>query len=128
MINRTRILSTGLIVATLALAGCGSDEKSAETTAASEVVASSAAVAGTTASAAGPVLTISGFAFSPVTAAADEIIMINNEDDAPHTVTADDGSFNVELGTTAELEIAEPGTYAIHCEIHKKMVGTIVIE
>jgi plastocyanin len=44
-------------------------------------------------------------------------------------VTADDGSFDVEVpaGSTATLVIPAAGTYAIHCKIHSSMHGTIVV-
>lgn len=127
MISPTRILSTGLVVATLALSGCGSDKKSSTgTNAPADTGAPGTAASG--AAAGGAVLTIKDFAFSAATAVAGETISITNEDGAAHTVTADDGSFDVPVGTSAELVIPAAGSYPIHCEIHTSMTGTIVVE
>ncbi len=76
-------------------------------------------------------LTISGFAFPEnLTVAAGSPISVVNEDDADHTVTAEDGTFDMDIagGETAELVIDEPGTYKYVCNIHPQMEGTIVVE
>ena len=47
---------------------------------------------------------------------------------APHTVTAEDDSFDsgtLESGATFEQTFAEPGTYPYLCQIHPQMTGTI---
>ena len=53
----------------------------------------------------------------------------------PHTITADDGSFDqsVSTGDTFEQTFDTPGTYAYYCRIHGAaggvgMSGTIVVE
>ena len=142
---RTRILTVGLFAAVSAVAGCSSDEDAASDTTVAAPVSAADTTAATTAptvapttaetaaptesaAAGGAAMTIQGFAFSPVTATSGETITITNEDDAPHTVTADDGTFSVEVGTSAELVAPAPGTYAIHCEIHPSMTGSIVVE
>ncbi len=53
-----------------------------------------------------------------------------NEDPAPHTVTADDGSFDskqLDPGRAFSIKMDTPGTYAYLCEIHPTMVGTVVV-
>lgn len=48
----------------------------------------------------------------------------------PHTVTADDASFDSgrrEQGATFTRAFAEPGTYEYKCEIHPSMTGTIEV-
>jgi len=77
-------------------------------------------------------ITISGFAFSEVTAAPGATVTVTNEDAAPHTVTADDeGAFEevrVDGGSSGELTApSEPGEYPFHCEIHRNMTGTLVV-
>ena len=50
-----------------------------------------------------------------------------NNGDLPHTVTADNGSFesgNMDPGDTFEQEFAEPGTYSYYCEYHGAQGGT----
>lgn len=56
-----------------------------------------------------------------------------NRDSAPHTVTADNGSFeSEELATDEEFSFrfTQAGTYDYHCEIHGKdrMSGTVVVQ
>jgi plastocyanin len=53
----------------------------------------------------------------------------------PHTVTADDGSFDsgtLESGDTFSVTFDEPGTFAYHCDFHgapggEGMTGTIIV-
>lgn len=53
-----------------------------------------------------------------------------NEDTAPHTATADDGSFDtgvIEKGKLGSATFKEPGTYTYFCEIHPTMHGTVEV-
>jgi len=53
-----------------------------------------------------------------------------NRDDAPHTVTADDGSFaSGTLAQNATFTRAFPtvGTFAYHCAVHPSMTGTVIV-
>lgn len=53
-----------------------------------------------------------------------------NEDAAPHTATADDGSFDtgtIEKGKLGSATFKEPGTFTYHCEIHPTMHGTVEV-
>jgi plastocyanin len=54
-----------------------------------------------------------------------------NDDPLPHTVTADDGSFDSGLITEGEVwryTFMRAGTYAFHCTPHPFMVGTVVVK
>lgn len=54
-----------------------------------------------------------------------------NNDIAPHTVTADDGSFNsgnLDPGAAWTHVFTTPGTYSYHCIYHQWMTGTIVVK
>jgi plastocyanin len=77
-------------------------------------------------------LTISGFSFGDVSAAAGSTVAVTNDDGAPHTVTSDDDAWEevqVGGGGTGEFTApAEAGEYAFHCEIHTTMTGTLVVE
>ena len=75
---------------------------------------------------------MSGFAFSPasMTSKAATALTWTNADNATHTVTADDGSFdsgNVASGATFTRTFATAGTFAYHCNIHSSMHGTITV-
>ncbi|HUI85692.1 MAG TPA: cupredoxin domain-containing protein [Nitrososphaerales archaeon] len=54
-----------------------------------------------------------------------------NDDIAPHTVTADDGSFssgNLNPGDTFSFTFTKPGTYMYHCSYHPWMMATVVVK
>jgi len=54
-----------------------------------------------------------------------------NNDDAPHTVTAKDGSFNsgnLNAGQSWTYTFKTPGTYAYFCSYHPWMKGTVIVK
>ena len=129
-------------VALITLAACGSSTTkaaptttvpaatAAPSTAAPSTAAPSTAAAATAAPAAGAnSLTIKNFSFGALTVKAGASIAIVNADPADHTVTADNGTFDIAAtaGKTTSLVIAKAGSYAIHCKIHASMHGTITV-
>jgi plastocyanin len=53
-----------------------------------------------------------------------------NQDSAPHTATADDGSFDTGVLQEGKLKsetFKEAGTFTYHCELHPNMHGTIEV-
>jgi plastocyanin len=53
-----------------------------------------------------------------------------NQDSAPHTATAEDGSFDtgaLEEGKLKSESFKQAGTYAYICEIHPDMHGTVEV-
>jgi plastocyanin len=57
-------------------------------------------------------------------------VIWQNMDPAPHTATADDGSFDtgtIEQGKIKSETFKEPGTYTYFCEIHPTMHGTVEV-
>jgi glucose/arabinose dehydrogenase len=53
-----------------------------------------------------------------------------NDDSAPHTITADDGSFDSgSIGKNSEFKhtFHQPGSYSYHCAIHPSMTGKITV-
>jgi plastocyanin len=76
--------------------------------------------------------TIQNFAFSlnPITIARGSTVTWTNVDGAPHTVTADDGSWGsgtLGQGGTYSHVFTSPGSYAYHCAIHSFMKGTVIV-
>ena len=72
---------------------------------------------------AGDAVEIVEFNFEPeeITVPAGTTITFTNQDKAPHTATADDGSFDTEelgKGDSAEETFDDPGTYAYYCRFH----------
>jgi plastocyanin len=76
------------------------------------------------------VITISAFAFSAVTAAPGSTVRVVNLDTVAHTVTADDGSFDVFVEPGAETTFTAPGTagsFAFTCQVHPSMTGVLAV-
>jgi plastocyanin len=76
-------------------------------------------------------LLIAGFAFDPpqLEVAAGAPIEVVNQDSATHTVTAEDGGFDLRLegGGTGTIVVDEPGTYPYVCSIHPSMRGELTV-
>jgi plastocyanin len=75
-------------------------------------------------------VTITGFAFSPevVEVEAGTEVSWTNEDPTPHTVTAEDASFDsgtLDPGSDFSTRFDRTGTYAYLCQIHPTMRGTV---
>ncbi len=75
---------------------------------------------------------IKDFAFQgPDAVAAGSTVSVMNMDAEAHTVTADDGTFNVvaKPGETATFTApAKPGSYKYHCTYHSNMHGTLTVK
>lgn len=66
----------------------------------------------------------------PVTIEAGGKVIWINRDSAPHTATADDGTFDtgtLEEGKLKSESFKEPGIYPYFCEIHPSMRGTLEV-
>jgi plastocyanin len=83
-------------------------------------------------SAEGTTIVAKDFSLTSITAAPGAEIEVENEGAKPHTVTADDASFDtdrVEPGAKATFTApSQPGQYSYHCEIHPAMTGTLTVE
>jgi plastocyanin len=58
-------------------------------------------------------------------------VMWTNNDGTPHTVTANDGSFDsgaITAGQSWTYTFTQPGTYQYHCSYHSWMTGTVIVE
>lgn len=75
--------------------------------------------------------TITGYTFPTITAAPGSTITIADGDAEPHTVTADDGSFDsgsFDGSAPGKLVVpTTPGSYPIHCAVHPSMHGTLTV-
>jgi plastocyanin len=77
-------------------------------------------------------VTIRDFTFAPaeLEVAQGTEVTWTNDDPAPHTVTAEDGSFDsgtLEPGQTFSVSVQGNGPVTYRCEIHPDMVGTITV-
>ena len=78
-------------------------------------------------------VTIAGFAFAPatVTIQVGDSVTWTNEDSAPHTATAGDGSFDtgqLANGDSDTVTFDTAGTFDYVCSIHPQMTGSVVVE
>jgi len=76
-------------------------------------------------------IVISGMAFSgPTTVSVGDTIEIVNNDDVPHTWTAEDETFDVSVGPgeTATYTFEQAGEFPYFCRLHPSMTGTITVE
>ena len=82
------------------------------------------------ASAANADITIQNMSFTPSSVNAGSTVTVQNKDGVAHTVTADEGGFDVKVdaGSTATFTApATAGTYQFHCKIHSSMHGTLTV-
>jgi plastocyanin len=123
--SKRLVLVGSSLVAALAMAGCGGSS-----TYAAPPAGCSAATAVATTS-----VTIQGMAFSPhcIAVAKGAVVTFTNNDTVPHTVTADDGTYNGDLATTGATKVfthpfSTAGTSNYHCAIHVAMTGTVIVQ
>lgn len=72
------------------------------------------------------------FSLTSATVAPGAEVAFENTGAAPHTMTADDDSFDsgrIEGGASGSVTApSDPGDYPFHCEIHPQMTGTLTVE
>jgi len=132
------LLAPALIVTALALAACGSDS-GGETASDSEATggAPTTAASGNGSAPSGEAersakVEIVEYAYEPdpVTVQVGGKVIWLNQDTAPHTATADDGSFDtgtLERGKLKSETFKQAGTFAYFCEVHPYMHGTVEV-
>lgn len=115
----SRRIDAGVLVVVLAaaLVGCGEDDT---------------ASAPPSGGGAPPSIAIRNFAFVPAELAAlrGQGITVTNEDKAPHTITAVDGSFDsgeLAQGQSFTFAPVSPGTVNYICDLHQYMKGTLTV-
>jgi plastocyanin len=72
------------------------------------------------------------YAYTPktTTIALGDKVTWTNDSDAPHTVDADDGSFELDQfteGQSVSETFSTAGSFTYHCDIHPYMTGTVVV-
>jgi plastocyanin len=122
------------VLCALALAGvaCSSKTSTPSTPAASSPPAASPSPS---ASPAATVTMVDALKFVPdsVSVKAGDTVEWKNTGSAPHTVTADDGSFDsgtstpINAGGTYDHTFPTAGTFKYHCTIHPQMKATVVV-
>jgi plastocyanin len=77
-------------------------------------------------------VSIQDFSFDPaqISVAPGTKVTWVNEGQAPHTSTADDGSWDsgtLQPGDDFSFTFDKPGTYTYHCSIHPQMTATVTV-
>lgn len=75
-------------------------------------------------------VTLSQMRFGPVPSIhVGDTISFVNKDTVPHTVTARDHSFNLQIpaGKQATLRLTKAGTFSFYCVLHPAMRGTLKV-
>jgi plastocyanin len=118
-------LVAGLFALSLVVAACGGDDDGDDTTGATGATEETGGGGG------GTSITIADFAFDPdtITVSGPTDVTITNDDSAPHTFTADDDSFDVQIdpGATETVTVDVSQTTGFHCTIHPDMTGTVEV-
>ncbi len=128
---RKIVAPTALLAGMLLLAGCGSYSSASGGSGGlygSAAKASSAATGGGSASA--DTVDISGFAFSAITVKAGATVTVRNADAAEHTLTIAAAGIDVKVpagGSASFTAPAKAGTYALTCDFHHSMHGTLTV-
>ena len=128
--HRTALALASLLLLGSIAAACGSDDDSGS----DDTTTTAAADGGSEGSGEEEgTIVAEDFSLTDLTVAPGAEIYLQNDGEATHTATADDGSFN--LGEVAAGETSDPGTapttpgdYAFHCEIHPNMTATLTVE
>lgn len=121
----TRV-GTVLVISLLAFgAACGDDDEDTETASQQPTPTAASAAAGSAR------IVIENFTFLGIDSQpANAAFTVENKDTQPHTVTSVDGAFpvwSVSGGETKTFGSLMPGSYAIRCDIHPRMTGTLVV-
>lgn len=126
------LLAPVLIALALALAACGDsgDDSTGGTAPEAASEASEPAPSGEAARAEKVKIVEFVYGPDPVTVQTGGKVIWQNEDTAPHTATADDGSFDtgtIEKGKIKSETFKQAGTFTYFCAIHPTMHGTVEV-
>ena len=140
LLRRLAGSAPGLLIAALALSGCGGSGSVSQASGRSiqslaSIPPSGAIRAPTVTSVPSPgpdAITIGNYAYGPgkLTVTAGTQVTFSNHDSVTHTATADDHSFDtggVTPGQRGAITPDRPGTYPYHCLIHPFMHGQLVV-
>ena len=135
--NPKALLAPVLVLMALGLAACGGGGDGEESTDAQVTTGASPEPSGNAPAPSGEAVRaakveIADFAYDPdpVTVQVGGKVTWLNQDSAPHTATAEDGSFDtgaLDQGKIKSETFKQAGTYAYICEIHPTMHGTVEV-
>jgi plastocyanin len=78
------------------------------------------------------VVVVSNFTFTPpeIRVAVGSTVTFRNDDDIPHQVIADDGSFRtsaLDTGDAQAITFGKAGSFGYYCGLHPHMQGKVVV-
>jgi plastocyanin len=75
-------------------------------------------------------VTIKDLTFTTTPVKAGSTVTVQNNDNVTHTVTSDDGKFDISIdaGKSGTFTAPAAGTYKFHCKIHSQMHGTLTVQ
>lgn len=119
--KRIRNLALGLLASGMLLTACSKDDDD-----------SGSGGSNIPPPASGNSVTISGSSFSPasLTIKKGATVTWTNNDSNPHTVTADNNSFNsgtLNANSTFSYTFSTTGTFPYHCNFHSGMKASVVV-
>jgi plastocyanin len=125
-------LAAAIVATTLGAAACGGSAQPAASHAHRSSATRSSTAAASKAPAGAVTVTIQNFAYHAptITVKAGMKVTWTNRDTTNHTVTADNGKFdlgNIDPGHSKAMMFTKPGTYHYHCTYHPFMHGTVVV-
>jgi plastocyanin len=131
------LFASALIASAFVLVACGGDGSGDTSTETQATTAPSSEPSGNAPAPSGEAVRaekveIVDFAYDPdpVTIQVGGKVIWLNQDSAPHTATAEDGSFDtgtLEEGKLKSETFTQAGTYPYVCEIHPSMHGTVEV-
>jgi len=134
------LFAAGLVTLIFGVAACGGGGEDGETTATTTETTGESTAEPSGGNAPAPSgdavrsakVEIEDFAYDPDPVTIEEGGKVTwiNRDSAPHTATAEDGSFDtgaLEEGKLKSETFKEPGTYVYVCSIHPQMHGTVEV-
>ena len=76
-------------------------------------------------------ITVHDFGFATKTVAPGATVTVHNNGPSTHTVSADNGSFDLTIDSGKDATFTAPakaGTYKFHCNIHPQMHGVLTVQ
>ncbi len=137
LLKARALLAPALVATALVFSACGDDDDNSTDSVATETTTETTESGGSAPAPSGEAsssekVKIVEFTYQPdpVTVQVGGKVIWQNEDAAPHTATADDGSFDtgtIEQGKLKSETFKEAGTYPYFCEIHPDMRGAVEV-
>ena len=112
-LSKITLLAALVVALGISLAACSSSSKSSSPSSSS-----------------GADITIRDFAFTAKSVKAGATVTVQNTGSVTHTVTANNGSFNITIDAGKSATFTAPataGSYKFHCSIHPQMVSTLTV-